>query len=88
MSGSNGTFNFVLIEKVDRFGDRYMFAALKLFNAVLFVRPEPESSDGITRWRCELKPYTPSNQATNAETTTDEAPWIEEHRHKQERKRR
>lgn len=71
MAGANGTFLFTLVERVDRFDEKYMFAALPFFNAVLFVREEPLGDDGVRRWRAELKPYRPQAEGSNATNAND-----------------
>lgn len=54
--------NFTLEERRDRNGDTYLFAALPLFNAVMFLRP-PRT--GGVRWEGVIKPYRPRQIAAD-----------------------
>jgi hypothetical protein len=57
----NGEFVFVLNEKEDRNGDKYLFGGLEFLNAVIFIRPEPAPHGEPRRWRAVLKPYKPKS---------------------------
>lgn len=60
---STGEFHFTLTEKRDKNGDLYLFGGLKMLNAVLFIRPEPEEPGRPRKWKAVLKPYSPREDA-------------------------
>lgn len=69
---SEGEFSFTLTERVDRNGDKYLFAGIRILNSVLFIRPEPAAAGRPNRWQAVLKPYRPKGEEDNYE-----APWTE-----------
>ena len=61
---ANGELHFTLLEKVDRNGETYLFAGVKIFNSVLFIRKDIAVHGRPQRWKAILKPYEkPSGQA-------------------------
>lgn len=60
---STGEFHFTLTEKKDKNKALYLFGGLKMLNAVLFIRPEPEEPGRPRRWKAVLKPYSPREDA-------------------------
>ena len=72
MNGSNGEFRFDLQERTDRYGQKYLFAGIKMLGIVLFVRPDDApSADGRKRWRAVAKKY-------NKKEENREFDWPEE----------
>ena len=71
---SEGEFTFTLTERRDRNGQIYLFAGLKMFNSVLFIRKEPTIPGQPQRWQGVLKPYRPKGAE---EQEAYDSPWIE-----------
>ena len=54
---SSGEFHFTLLERIDRHGEKYLFAGMKLLNAVIFIRRDIKVEGRPQRWKAVMKPY-------------------------------
>ena len=54
---ATGEFHFTLLERIDRHGDTYLFAGVKLLNAVIFIRRDIKIEGRPQRWKAIIKPY-------------------------------